>query len=329
MRTIGRRRFVQTGLAVAGAGALAGCGLVSLPGQRSTGPRRIGYLEAGTNPSSIEEFRAGMRDLGHVEGQTYAIEHRDAEGILERLPEMVTELIDLHIEVLIAYNNPAFIAASQVTSTLPIVAAGGDVVGPGLVTNVARPGGNITGVSTNATAAYGKRVELLHETVPSLSHLAVVVDSSIASVRWIEPAALALHLRLTSHGIRDLDGLPAVLATAKADGADAVVVVSGGVLGGGGNPRIGAEVLGSRLPAIAESAQFARSGGLMALGTNGAALTRRSAAFVDKILKGSKPGDLPIDQATSFDLFVNMATARTLGLTVPPSVLQQATEIIH
>jgi putative ABC transport system substrate-binding protein len=216
-----------------------------------------------------------------------------------------------------------------VTSTLPIVTAGGDVVGPGLVTNIARPGGNITGVSTNATATYGKWVELLHDTVPTLSRLAAVVDFATSGLRWIEPAVHALQFRLASYDLRDLDRLPAVLATAKADGADAVVFVSGGVLGGGGNARIGAEVLKSGLPSIAESPMFPRNGGLMALGTNVPVLTRRSAVYVDKILKGAKPGDLPIDQATSFDLVVNLTSARTLGLSIPLSVLQQATEVIQ
>lgn len=327
---LARRRFLSGGLALTCLGLLTGCGTMQMPGQRASSVRRIGYLEAGTNIPRIHELRAGMHELGYVEGQTHSIEYRNAEGSLERLPALAAELVELRVEVIVGSNNPAFIAASQATSTIPIVAAGGNIVATGLVTNVARPGGNITGVSTNATELYGKWVDLLKEAVPGLSRLAAIVDLTTGGgLRWVEPAARTLRLRLTPYDLRDLNQLPTVLSMAKDDGADGLAIVSGGVLGGAVNPSIGTEVLRVRLPAIAESQYFALNGGLMAFGANTAEFARRSATYVDKILRGARPGDLPIEQPNIFDLAVNLRTAQALGLNMPQSVLAQATEIIE
>ena len=312
---------------------MSGCGLVSLPGQRPTGPRRIGHLDSGTIAPATEAFRAGLRELGYVEGQDLLIEYRSAEGNIERLPALAAELVGLPVEVIVTSNQPAALAASRATPTIPIVASGsGDIVGGGLVNNIARPEGNVTGVSTSSVALSGKLIELLTETVPTISHLAVVVDLSSSSAeghRQFERAAQSLRLQLTAYDLRDLDQLSAVLSTVNADRADGLVFRSGGILAAGQNPRIGDEALKSRLPAVAESRLFAVNGGLLAHGSDGLAVAKRSASYVDKILKGAKPGDLPIELPTEFNIVVNLKTAQELGIAVPQSVLLRATEVIQ
>lgn len=333
MPACSRRQLLGGGLALASLGLAAGCGLVSVPGQRPAGPRRIGFLENGVSVPRIHAFREGLRDLGYVEGQNILIEYRDAEGNLERLPVLAAELVGVPVEIIVASDNIAALAASQATSAIPIVAAGGNVVAAKLVTNIARPEGNITGVTTNSVEAIGKWIELLKETVPTISRLAVILDptgpSAPAFMEQVQRAAQALQLRPVPYDLRDLDHLPAVPSAARADGADGLVAVSGGVLGGGSNPRIGGEVLKARLPAVAELRDFAVSGGLLAHGTNALALVRRSASYVDKILKGAKPGDLPIELPTEFHIVANLKTAEALGISVPQSVLLRATEVIQ
>ena len=175
---LGRRRVLQGGLALAGLGLLSGCGLVSVPGQRPTRLRRIGFLESGTGTPTIETLREALRELGYVEGHNLLIEYRTAEGHLELLPALVAELVELRVEIIVARENSAFLAASRVTSTIPIVASGGNVVLAGVVTNIARPEGNVTGVTSNSSGAAGKWIELLRESVPTISRLAAVVDLS-------------------------------------------------------------------------------------------------------------------------------------------------------
>jgi putative ABC transport system substrate-binding protein len=344
-----RRRFLRGSLALGSMSLFSGCGLTSFPTQRSASLRRIGYPEAGTTSPSFEAFREGMRDLGYVEGQNIVVEYRNAEANLERLPGLAAELVDLRVEIIVASNGPSFLAATELTSTIPIVVAGGDVVASGLVTNIAHPEGNITGVAANSTETVGKKLELLKETVPTIFRLAAVADLSgpgpRAVLKEVERAAQTLQLQFRTYELRDLDQLSAVLTTVKADGADGLVVVSGGILAAGQNPRIGNDVLKSRLPAVAESRLpavaesrlpavaesrlFAVNGGLLAHGIDTLALVRRSATYVDKILKGAKPGDLPIELPTTFDIVVNLKTAQVLGITVPQSVLSRAAEVIQ
>jgi putative ABC transport system substrate-binding protein len=326
-----RRRLIRGSLALAGLGLLSGCG--RLPWQTPSKVPRIGYLDSLPNQITFEPFRDGLRDLGYVDGENIAIEYRAADGDLERLPALVAELLGLPVEIMVAPNPVVARAVSGASPTIPIVAAGGNVVAAGLVTNIAHPEGNITGVTTNSVEVVGKWVELLRETLPTISRLAVVLDlsgpSAPAFLSRVERASQSLQLQFTQYDVRDLDRLPAVLSLVRADGADGLVVVSGGVLGGANDPRIGAAVLQSRLPAVAELRSFAIAGGLLAHGASTVVLARRSAAFVDKILRGAKPSDLPIELPTAFEIVVNLKTARALGLTIPPSVLQQATEIIQ
>ncbi len=318
---------------MAALGLLAGCGLVSLSGQRSAGARRIGFLASGGNRLVFEAFRDGLRELGYVEGQNLLIELRDAELNTERLPVLAAELVGVPVEVIVAQTGFSVAAASHATSSIPIVAAGGNVVASGLVTNVARPAGNITGVTTNNIETIGKWIELLKETVPSISHVAAILDPSGPAaqgfVQQLQRAADTLQIQFAAYDLPDLDQLPVVLSRIKADGADGLVWTSGPLLGGSNGQKIGGEVLKSRLPAVAELRDFAVNGGLLAHGTNNLALARRSASFVDKILKGAKPGDLPIDLPTTFDIVVNKKAADALGLTIPQSVLQRATEVIQ
>ena len=330
-----RRHFVQNSLALAGLGMLVGCGLVHVPGPQPSSPRRIGFLESGPplTPPTIESFREGLRDLGYVEGDRLLIEYRNADLNPERLPALAAELVGLPVEVIVVSNAPTALAASQATTTIPIVAAGGNVVAAGLVTRVAHPEGNLTGVTTNSVETIGKWVEWLKQMAPTTSHLAVVADLSNPAgqpfLEAVDHASQSLHLQQTAYDVRDLDRFAETLLGAKADGADGLVVVSGGVFRGGNDVRIGGGALTAHLPAVAEGRAFAVNGGLLAHGPNTPALARRSATFVDKLLKGAKPGDLPVELPTKFDIVVNLKTAQALGLTIPMSLLQQATEVLQ
>lgn len=320
-------------MALVGGGLVAAYALASVPVQRLASPRRVGFLQSGATPDAFEPFRDGLRDLGYVEGQDTLIERRDAEGNLERLPTLVAELIGAPTEVIVVADGPSAVAATRATTTTPIVASGGNIVAVGLVTNVARPEGNITGVASNSLETVGKRLELLKETVSSISRLAVLVDVSGPSAQVFLPvvqrAAQTLQLHFTRYELGNLDHLPAVLSTLKEHGADGLVVLPGGILGGARNPRIGREVLKLGLPAVAEARDFAVNGGLLAHGTPPGVNARRAATYVDKILKGAKPGDLPIELPTEFHIVVNLRTARELGITIPQTVLAQATEILQ
>ena len=335
MRSPSRRQFLQGGLALSGVGLLAGCGRLSLPGQQSASPRRIGYLESDASVTTglFTALREGLRDRGWVEGKNLVIESRDAAGNPERLPALATELVGVQVDLIVVPNPIAASPASQVTSTTPIVAAGGNIVAAGLVTNVARPEGNLTGVTTNNVETVGKWLELLKETVPAIARLGILRDPASPAVQAVmqevQRSAGSLDLLTVVYELTHLDRLAAVLATVKADGADGVVVLSGGVLGSGSNPQIGGEILRAQLPAVAENRRFAVQGGLLAHGPDIVALAKRSAYFVDMILKGAKPGDLPIELPTEFSIAVNLKTAQELGITVPQSVWQRATEIIQ
>jgi putative tryptophan/tyrosine transport system substrate-binding protein len=328
-----RRSFLQSSLVLVGAGMLVGCGARSLAGARPTGPRRIGYLESLVNQITFEPFRDGLRDLGYVDGENIAIEYRAADGELERLPGLAAELVGLPVELIVAPNPVVARTVSGASSTIPVVAAGGNVVAAGLVTSIAHPEGNITGVTTNSVEAVGKWMELLKETVPTISRLAVVLDlsgpSAQAFLQQVQRAAQALQLQVAAYDVRDLDQLPAILSRVQDDRRDSLVVVSGGVVGGGGDVRIGTAARTSRLPAVAELRSFALAGGLLAHDANTATLARRSARFVDRILRGAKPGELPIELPTEFNVVLNLRAAQELGISVPESVVQRATEVIQ
>jgi ABC-type uncharacterized transport system substrate-binding protein len=329
-----RRELLRVSAVLAGAGLLSGCGATTFLGGRPAGPRRIGVLDLGNNPApTFEPFYDGLRDLGYEVGRDILIEYRDAQGDAARLRRLADELVGLQVEVIVARDSGAAVPAGEATQTIPIVVAGGNVIASGIVKSITRPEGNITGVSTNSVETVGKWIELLKETVPTIARLAVVKHpesvSNRASLPMLERAGMDLRVQLAAYDVRGFEDLPLVLSTAKADGADGVLMLSNMVFGPGNDPRIGSEVLKLRLPALAEGRSFAVNGGLLAHGTVPGVLARQSARFVDKILKGAKPADLPIELPTEFAIVVNLKTAQELRIAVPPAVLARATEVIQ
>ena len=327
-----RRQFLQGSLALAGFGLLSGCG--RLPSQQQPArARRIGYLDPLSQSANTETCRQGLRELGYVEEQNIVVEYRFAEGNSERLPTLAAELVGLQLELIVAANTVAALAIRQVTSTISIVMLAGNVVAAGLVTNIARPEGNITGLTTNSVELVGKWVELLKEAAPSMARLAALADPSSPvldpHLREAERAARAFQLEFSLHELRNLDQLPAVLSTIKAAGGDGLLVLPGGVIRAGADPRLGNQALSSQLPAVSEVRDFAVNGGLLAYGASSADLARRVTTYVDKILKGAKPGNLPVEQPTKIEFVVNVKTAKALGVALPQALLLQADKVIE
>jgi putative ABC transport system substrate-binding protein len=295
---------------------------------------RLGYLASGRALSPAEEaFREGLRELGYSEGQNLTVEWRLAEGAPERFPALAAELVALDVDVIVAPTTLAAAAARQATATIPIVfAAAADPVGSGLVTTLARPGGNVTGLSTQNVRTAGKRLELLKETVPRLARLGYLFDagdpSNVLAAREVHEAAQALGLTLQPLEVRGADEFEGAFETATREGVEALAVSTGPLLAA---HRTGILALAARarLPAMYSQRDFVVAGGLMAYAADFGDLYRRAAGYVDKILKGARPADLPVDQATRFDFVINLKTAQTLDLTIPPHVLAQSTEVLQ
>jgi putative tryptophan/tyrosine transport system substrate-binding protein len=299
---------------------------------------RIGYLAANlaASPHLREAFLQGLRDLGYVEGRNVVIEYRDAEGKYERFPALATELVALKVDVIVVTSTPAAVAVKQATRTIPIVFTwAADPVGSGLVTSLARPGGNITGLSILAPDIIGKRLELLKQAVPGVSRVAALWHPGDYVERMekdmlteADRAARALGLRLQvveARGPEDFDRAFADMTRAR---ADAVTVQSTNIFFIE-RRRLVDLAAKNRLPAMYLTREFVDAGGLMSYGPHVADLHRRAASYVDKILKGAKPADLPVEQPIKFELVINLKTAKALGLTIPPSVLQRADEVIQ
>jgi putative ABC transport system substrate-binding protein len=297
---------------------------------------RIGYLSVLSptdNPYTLEAFRQGLRELGYVEGQTIAIEYRFAEGRPERLPALAAELVRLKVDVIVTAAPAAPEAAKQATSTIPIVfAVVGDPVAVGLVASVARPGGNITGLSSIAPEVVGKQLELLKEVAPKVSRVAVLQNPSNQAhpfvLRQAEGAARALGVQLQilkAGSPAEIDAAFAAMSSQRAGG----VLVLRDSLFLAQRTQITALAAKSRLPAVYGLREEAEAGGLMAYGASGPVMYRRAATYVDKILRGAKPADLPVEQPTKFELIINLKTAKALGLTIPQSLLQRADEMIQ
>jgi putative ABC transport system substrate-binding protein len=296
---------------------------------------RLGLLIPGSSSAfapRIEAFRHGLRDLGYVEGRNITIEYRFAEGQYDRLPELVAELIRLHVDIMVTDGEEAILAAQHATTTIPIVmAVSSDPVGIGFVASLARPGGNITGLSFMLTEVSGKRLELLQEAVPKLSHVAVLWNptnpNSTLGFKETQTAAHALGLPLQSLEVRGPDEFDQAFAAMTREHADALVVLSNPLFFG--HRRQLAELaVKHRLPAIFLFREYVEAGGLMAYGANLNAMYRRAAYYVDRILKGTKPADLPVEQPVKFELVINLKTAQALDLTIPPTLLFQADEVI-
>ena len=320
--------------------ALVALGAVPLgaAAQQAVKVHRIGLL-AGTlvvGTRTVEAFRQGLRDLGYVEGRNLVIEYRDAEGKLERLPALAAELVALKVDLIVAPSTPAVLAARQATGTIPIVFIGAaDAVTSKLVTSLARPGGNVTGLSNVASELVGKRLEQLKQTVPGVSRVAVLwqpgeLDERAEKdyLKAAEVAARALGVRLqfvAARGPEDFDRAFSEMTTARA-GALMVLPFS---MFRNERRRLLDLAAKNRLPAMYPEREYVDAGGLMAYGANLADLFRRAATYVDKILKGAKPGDLPVEQPTKFELVINLKTANALGITIPQSVLLRADKVIE
>jgi putative ABC transport system substrate-binding protein len=306
--------------------------------QQATKIARIGYLSGNlaANPHTREAFLQGLRDLGYVEGRNLEIEYRDVEGKYERLPALAAELVALKVDVILAAGTPQPLAAKQATRTIPIVFAGAaDPVGSGLVTSLARPGGNVTGLSLLSPELVGKCLEQLKQAVPGVSRVAVLWQPGGSGERTekdmlkaAEVAGRALGVRLQfveARGPADFDGAFSDMTRARAGAL--TVLASNMILGE--RRRLADLAAKNRLAAVYPLREFVDAGGLMAYGPDLADVFRRAATYVDKILKGAKPADLPVEQPTRFELVINLRTAKALGLQIPPTLLARADEVIE
>jgi putative tryptophan/tyrosine transport system substrate-binding protein len=298
---------------------------------------RIGWVSGSGDPNTpgpqVEAFRQGLRDIGYVEGKNMVVEYRYAEGKMDRIPSLVAELVQLKVDVLVSPNGPAILAAKQATKTVPIVMVVVlDPVATGIVDSLARPGGNITGVSTLNRELSGKRLELLKEAVPRISRLGVLWDANApgpkSGFKEYEDAARALKIQLQSLEVRgpnpDFEG---AFQAATKGRVNALITVRAAVLNRYAK-QIADLAIKNRLPSMHEQSQYVEAGGLMSYSTNDAESFKRAAVYVDKILKGAKPADLPVEQPTKFEFIINLKTAKQIGLTIPPEVLARATKII-
>jgi putative tryptophan/tyrosine transport system substrate-binding protein len=298
---------------------------------------RVGYFAITSRERSLhlmKAFEEGLRSLGFRVGENVVIEYRFVDGELERLPALATDLVRLGVDVIVAGNNVNTVAAMKATTTIPIVmASSADPVSAGLVASLARPGGNVTGIAQDTgPEQHAKRVELLKETLPNLSRVGVLWNPDFAPnqerLTSIREAAPALGLTLVPVKARGLDSLEQAFATMMGERVQMLVVLSDGVLFNC-RGQIGVMALGNRLPAIAAAREYAEAGLLLTYGIDLRDQFRQSAVFVDKIFKGTKPADLPVEQPTKFDLVVNLKTAKAIGVEVPPALLLRADEVIE
>jgi ABC-type uncharacterized transport system substrate-binding protein len=293
---------------------------------------RIGVLTGPTDPG-VEAFRQGLRELGYAEGKNVTIDHRSAEGKLDRLPDLAAELVRLKVDVIVGSGNLAITALKEATQTIPIIMAiAGDPVGAGFIAGLARPGGNITGLTVIAEQLSGKRLELLKEINPKITRVAVFRSATtpIHAVLWKETqdAATALRIKVFPLDIRGPDDIESGFGTMAREHANAFIVLPEPV-SFTNRKQIVDLAAKNRLTAMYPWNEFVDSGGLMAYSPNRDDLWRRSATYVDKILKGRKPADLPVEQPTRFELVINLQAAKQIGLTIPPSVLLRADKVIR
>jgi len=296
---------------------------------------RIGYLSPVvlSDLYSREAFEQGLRGLGYVIGKNILIEYRYSEGKVERLPELAEELVRLKVDVFVTIGTPAAQAAKTATTTIPIVMGlTSDPVGAGLVASLARPGGNVTGLSTVSLDLSGKRLELLKETIPKVSRIAVLYDpndpAKIVEFKETEVAARPLGVQLQSLEVRSLDEFEAAFKGAIRAKVGSVLVLPTG-LSNSHRKRIAELAAKNRLPTMWATSQLMDAGGLMSYGPDYGDLYRRAATYVDKILKGRKPAELPVEQPTKFEFIINLKTAKQIGLTIPPNVLARADRVIR
>jgi putative ABC transport system substrate-binding protein len=315
------------------------CG-VEVRAQQPKKMPRIGYLsntDAATDSARASGIRLALRELGYIEGQNLAVEHRYTEGKVDQAPEHAAELVRLKVDIIVvASGDPWIRAAKNATKTIPIVMAGqgSDPVRAGFVESLARPGGNVTGRTGLARELGGKRLELLKEAVPKLSRVAVLYDPasppSLHEVKKLLPAdARALKLTIQSWEIRAVDDFEKVFAALNKQRPDGLYAVIGGGVMRPNQKRIAGFALKSRLPAVSSNEEFLNAGGLISYAADDVDSYRRVAIYVDKILKGAKPADLPVEQPIKFELIINLKAAKQIGLTIPPNVLARADKVIR
>lgn len=296
---------------------------------------RIGYLStvsANGLPKRMEAFRAALRDLGYQEGRNIVIESRWADGKYERLPDLFADLIRLKVDVIVTHGTPGVMAAKQATTSIPIVmAVVGDALGSGVVPSLARPGGNVTGLTFFNPELAAKRLELLKEIMPNLTRVGVLLNlvnpMNEPTLPQMRRVAGPLKLELEQFDVRAATNLDGAFAAITGKNIEALVVIDDAVLLASA-PKVAALALEKRLPSCGWP-DFATDGGLLAYGVDFVDMYRRAATYVDKILKGAKPGDLPVERSTKFETIVNLKTAKTLGLEIPYNLLARANEVIE
>jgi putative ABC transport system substrate-binding protein len=334
-RTPSRRWFLQSGLALAGLSVLAGC--QSLPLRASPRVPRIAVFHPGVADDPVidanrDAFRRGLQELGYTEGRNIAVDWRFAEGHADRNGPLVADLIRREPDVILTVGQTAGLV-HQATTTIPIVLVmPGDPASVGLVKSIAHPGGNATGLSGIAPELAAKRLDLLKEAVPSLTSVATLWNpgdqTMLPEMGATSIAADRLGLRFQAVEVRDESEIPGAFQTVTERRIDGLVVVLSPLFNASRQTMVQLAAM-SRLPTISADREFAAAGGLMAYGPRLVEMWHRAASYVDKLLKGAKPGDLPVEQPTTFECFINLKTAQTLGLTIPQEVLAQATEVIQ
>jgi putative tryptophan/tyrosine transport system substrate-binding protein len=324
-----RREFISL------LGGVAAAWPITAKAQQPSKLPTIGFLgaaSASAMKSWLDAFVARLRELGWIEGRTVAIEIRWAEGRRERVAEIAAEFVQLKVDVIVTSATPPTLAAKQATAVIPIVfAAVSDPVGPGLVASLARPGGNVTGVANQTSDTAGKKLELLHEAVPGLRRLAIMANvgnpASVLEMGEVQATARTLGLEVTSSEIRRAEDIAPAFEALK-DRADALYLGPDPLMNTN-RTRVNILAVGARLPTMQGAREYVEAGGLMSYGPNFPDQFRRVADFVDRILRGTKPADIPVEQPTKFDLVINLTTAKALGLDVPPSLLARADEVIE
>jgi len=318
--------------------AVVAAGVVARPAvahaQQPARIHRLGILSLRSGPDETDEaFIQGLRELGHVEGRSIAIEYCWAGGKPERLPEMAAELVRLNVDLIVTQGTLPSEAAKRATPSLPIVFVGvGDPVGSGLVASFGRPGGNLTGLTILSTELAGKRLHLLHELLPRANRVAVLAHRPASPtpilIRELRAAVQQFGIQITAQEIDTAADLSSAFAAMQREPAQALIVQQNPITTENARP-IADLAAQHRLPAIYYRRNFVEAGGLMSYGTDGTAVYRRPATYVDKILKGVKPADLPVEQPTKFEFVINLKAAKALGLTIPPALLVRADQVIH
>jgi putative ABC transport system substrate-binding protein len=323
---------------LAGLGILSGCALPAAPWQQAPTLPRLGYLGPGTTgpyPVLLGGFRQGLRDLGYVEGESIHVEYRFTDEGIDLAPAFAADLVGRNVDLIVTTGAEATAVARDATTAIPIVGAilGGDPIGDGLVASLARPGGNVTGMSamTAGNGIFAKRLQLLKEVVPAMTRVAVLLApfmNKLPALQEVQAVAPSFGVQVVVAEVRRAGDLDAAFQTVVESAADAFMPFQG-PLTAVHSARITAFAQERRLPAIYEVRLWTDAGGLMHYGVNSVKLFYRAATYVDRILKGAKPADLPVEQPTEFEFVINLKAAQAIGLGIPPAVLQQATEVIQ